>query len=114
MAHITGRRRMRVGTPAEYRITDCFWSSPRRTTTWAPTSSALAAETGSLIVSCAYAQDEHVGADFAGVPSMVEAAGGSFVAMYAEIGVGIAVSKDAAFSAKVFAADSRLHAVSCL
>jgi len=52
-----------------------------------------------------------VGADFAGVPSMVQAAGGSFVAMYAEIGVGIAVSKDAAFSSKVFAADSRLHAV---
>ena len=72
-------------------------------------------ETGSLIVPCAsITQDEHVGADFGGVPSMVEAAGGSFVAMYPEIGVGVAVSKDAAFSGKVFAADSRLHAVSAL
>ena len=66
----------------------------------------------SLNAPCAGVQDEHMGADFSGVPSMVQAAGGAFVAMYAEIGVGVAVSRDASFSSKVFAADSRLHAVS--
>ncbi len=57
------------------------------------------------------AQEEHVGSDFTGVPKMVADAGGVFVAMYGEIGVGIATAKDLSFGSKLVAADSRLHAV---
>ena len=53
-----------------------------------------------------------MGADFSGMESVVEAAGGKLTAMYGEIGVGIAVSTDATFAHKIYAKDSRLHAVS--
>ena len=56
-------------------------------------------------------QEEHVGSDFTGVPKMVADAGGEFVAMYGEIGVGIATARDLSFGSKLVAADSRLHAV---
>ena len=52
-----------------------------------------------------------MGADFSSVPAMVEAAGGTFVAMYPEIGVGVAVSNKATFAHSVYYKDSRLYAV---
>ena len=84
------------------------WLTP--SSTWLCCAGGQAA-TWHVDVASLAAQEDHINGDFSGVPKMVQDAGGVFVAMYGEIGIGIATAKDVGFGSKLVAADSRLHAV---